>query len=212
MVALGYPQHAGEEVVILQGQRGPMTPRGVQSFLAKYGTLAGLDDLSPHALRHTFCKNLIDADVGLEQVAALEPGDHETLLHAVTPRPGAGRRADRRGRVGPPRLSADGRVEPAETAFRRGAEILEPLHRIVPEHVETALCLAQARSGLRQWDEAERLVDAVLVRVPRHPFANQLKRYIVAMRGGGSVANRLRTTGEPGHDPWWKRWLRGKGR
>lgn len=77
LVVLGYPQHAGEEAVVLQGQRGPMTPRGVQAFLARYGTLAGLDDLSPHALRHTFCKNLIDAGVGLEQVAAL--AGHESL-------------------------------------------------------------------------------------------------------------------------------------
>jgi site-specific recombinase XerD len=77
LTALGYPQHAGEEAVILQGQRGPMTPRGVQALLARYGALAGLDDLSPHALRHTFCKNLIDAGVGLEQVAAL--AGHESL-------------------------------------------------------------------------------------------------------------------------------------
>jgi integrase/recombinase XerC len=71
LVALCSPQHAGEEAVVLQGQRGPMTPRGVQSSLARYGTLACLDDPSPHALRHTFCKSLIDAGVGLEQVAAL---------------------------------------------------------------------------------------------------------------------------------------------
>jgi site-specific recombinase XerD len=77
LTALGYPRHAGEEAVTLQGQRGPMTPRGVQTLLARYGAQAGLDDLSPHALRHTFCKNLIDAGVGLEQVAAL--AGHESL-------------------------------------------------------------------------------------------------------------------------------------
>lgn len=77
LAALGYPQHAGKEAAIIRGQRGPMTPRGVQSLLAKYEPLAGLDDLSPHALRHTFCKNLIDAGVGLEQVAAL--AGHESL-------------------------------------------------------------------------------------------------------------------------------------
>ncbi len=71
LAALGYPQHAGREVVILQGPRGPMTPRGVQALLARYEALARLDDLSPHALRHTFCKNLIDAGGGLEQVTAL---------------------------------------------------------------------------------------------------------------------------------------------
>lgn len=77
LTALGYPQHTGKETVILQGQRGPLTPRGVQSLLANYGELARLDELSPHALRHTFCKNLIDAGVGLEQVAAL--AGHESL-------------------------------------------------------------------------------------------------------------------------------------
>lgn len=77
LTALGYPQHAGKEAVILQGQRGSMTPRGVQSLLARYEELARLDDLSPHTLRHTFCKNLIDAGVGLEQVAAL--AGHESL-------------------------------------------------------------------------------------------------------------------------------------
>jgi integrase/recombinase XerC len=77
LATLGYQQHAGQEAAILQGQRGPMTPRGVQSLLARYEPLAGLDDLSPHALRHTFCKNLIDAGVGLEQVAAL--AGHESL-------------------------------------------------------------------------------------------------------------------------------------
>ena len=77
LTALGYPRHAGEEAVILQGQRGSMTSRGVQSLLARYGPLARLEDLSPHALRHSFCKNLIDAGVGLEQVAAL--AGHESL-------------------------------------------------------------------------------------------------------------------------------------
>jgi integrase/recombinase XerC len=32
---------------------------------------AGLDDVSPHTLRHSFAKNLVDADVGLEKVATL---------------------------------------------------------------------------------------------------------------------------------------------
>jgi integrase/recombinase XerC len=48
-----------------------MTPRGVQTLLAKYETPAHLDVLSPHGLRHSFCKNLINAGVGLEQVAML---------------------------------------------------------------------------------------------------------------------------------------------
>ncbi len=54
-----------------------MTPRGVQFLLQKYAEAAKLDDVSPHSLRHTFCKNLIDAGVGLEKVATL--AGHESL-------------------------------------------------------------------------------------------------------------------------------------
>src|SRR3954451_1167529 len=35
MTALGYSRHVGEEAVILRGQRGPMTPRGVQTLVAQ---------------------------------------------------------------------------------------------------------------------------------------------------------------------------------
>ena len=45
--------------------------------LAGYVNASGLDKASPHILRHTFCKNLVDAGVGLEQVAAL--AGHESL-------------------------------------------------------------------------------------------------------------------------------------
>ena len=101
LTVLGYPRHAGEEAMILQGQRGPMTSRGVQSLLTRYGPLARLEDLSPHALRHTFCENLIDAGVGLEQVAALAGHESlETTRRSARPRastwsgPSSGRRGE----------------------------------------------------------------------------------------------------------------------
>lgn len=72
----GYEHSAGADTPIFQGQRGPITPRGVQIFLARYGASAGLS-LSPHMLRHSFCKNLVDAGVGLEKVAAL--AGHDSL-------------------------------------------------------------------------------------------------------------------------------------
>jgi site-specific recombinase XerD len=68
---LGSQQHVGTDAPLLLGQRGPLTPRGVQTLLAKYETQAHLDVLSPHVLRHSFCKNLMNAGVGLEQVATL---------------------------------------------------------------------------------------------------------------------------------------------
>ena len=80
LLAHGYARLSGCPDRIFLGQRGPLTPRGVQSMLSEYARAAGregLDGLSPHALRHTFCKNLVDAGVGLEQVAAL--ASHESL-------------------------------------------------------------------------------------------------------------------------------------
>jgi site-specific recombinase XerD len=46
------------------GQRGPLTERGMRTILAKLGQAAKLDDpLSPHDLRHTFAKALLDPAV-----------------------------------------------------------------------------------------------------------------------------------------------------
>ena len=57
------------------GQRGQMTRRGIQNVLEKYR--GDIDNLSCHSLRHTFCKNLVDAGVSLEKVASL--AGHESL-------------------------------------------------------------------------------------------------------------------------------------
>jgi integrase/recombinase XerC len=59
------------------GQRGPLNVPGVQYLVAKYAYQARLADVTPHSLRHTFGKNLVDAGVSLEQVAALL--GHESL-------------------------------------------------------------------------------------------------------------------------------------
>jgi integrase/recombinase XerC len=77
LCALGYAEHSGDQSPILRGQRGQLKPRGVQFLFAKHAQAAKLDDVSPHSLRHTFCKNLVDAGVGLEKVAAL--AGHESL-------------------------------------------------------------------------------------------------------------------------------------
>lgn len=74
---LGYEAHQKTEKAIFMGQRGPMTPRGVESMLHKYVVHTELDEVTPHRLRHTFCKNLIDAGVSLEKVAML--AGHENL-------------------------------------------------------------------------------------------------------------------------------------
>ncbi|RPF49200.1 integrase/recombinase XerC [Thermodesulfitimonas autotrophica] len=49
---------------------GPMTRRAAEKALAKYGRLAGVE-VTPHRLRHTFCKMLVDAGESLDRVAML---------------------------------------------------------------------------------------------------------------------------------------------
>ena len=74
---LGYGELAGKPTPVFLGQRGPLTPRGFQILLASYVRASNLKDVTPHSLRHSFCKNLVNAGVGLEKVAAL--AGHETL-------------------------------------------------------------------------------------------------------------------------------------
>ena len=47
-----------------------LTPSGVQRRLSEIGARVGVE-LSPHRLRHTFAKNLVEAGVSLEKVASL---------------------------------------------------------------------------------------------------------------------------------------------
>lgn len=57
---------------LFRGQRGgDLRPRGVQTLLAKYARLAQLEDVTPHTLRHTFAKAVLDAGENLVNVAAL---------------------------------------------------------------------------------------------------------------------------------------------
>jgi integrase/recombinase XerC len=84
--ALGYLEHQGTEARVFMGQRGALQPRGVQVLLGKYLTTAKLTRLTPHVLRHTFCKSLVDSGVGLEKVASLAGHDSlETTRRYVEP-------------------------------------------------------------------------------------------------------------------------------
>lgn len=83
---LGYHKNKGSDQQVFIGQRGAMTPRGIESTLRKYVKQTDLEEVSPHQLRHTFCKNLIDAGVGLEKVATLAGHDNlETTRRYCTP-------------------------------------------------------------------------------------------------------------------------------
>jgi site-specific recombinase XerD len=54
------------------GQRGqPLRPQGVQIVVAKYARRAGLPEVTPHVLRHTFAKHVLDAGEDLATVQRL---------------------------------------------------------------------------------------------------------------------------------------------
>ena len=74
---LGYKKSSGEGEYVLQGQRGRVSVRGVQMIIKRRLAYTELEHVSPHTFRHTFCKNLVNAGVGLEKVAIL--AGHETL-------------------------------------------------------------------------------------------------------------------------------------
>ena len=74
---LAYKKHIGEDYYVFTGQKGPLTPRGIQLMFRRLFKKSDFASLTPHKLRHTFCKNLINADVSLEKVAAL--AGHENL-------------------------------------------------------------------------------------------------------------------------------------
>jgi len=57
---------------VVEGDIGSsLSGRTVQRLICRYAQDASLDDLTPHVLRHSFAKNLVNAGVGLEKVAAL---------------------------------------------------------------------------------------------------------------------------------------------
>ena len=52
-------------------KRMPLTDRGVRYMIKKYGYIAKIKHVSPHVLRHTCAKNLIDAGQPIDRVAKI---------------------------------------------------------------------------------------------------------------------------------------------
>ncbi len=64
------PQVDGDH--LFMGQRGePLKPSGIYYLVKRYAYEARLEEVTPHTLRHTFGKNLVDAGVPLDRVAQL---------------------------------------------------------------------------------------------------------------------------------------------
>ena len=57
--------------VFLSQRGGPLQPSGIYYLVNRYAYDARLEDVTPHTLRHTFGKNLVDAGVSLDRVAQL---------------------------------------------------------------------------------------------------------------------------------------------
>lgn len=62
--------HSPDLFLFFSAYKNKLTPRNVQKAFSKYSRLSGVS-VSPHILRHTFCKNLIDAGESIEKVALL---------------------------------------------------------------------------------------------------------------------------------------------
>lgn len=64
---------SGNGAALWVGQRGPLTsPSGVNRILDKYAQRAGIEDLHPHKLRHTFAMRYLEAHPGdLRGLAAI---------------------------------------------------------------------------------------------------------------------------------------------
>ena len=69
------------------GQRNnAVSARSVQRAVGRLAQLAGLEDVTPHILRHTFAKSLINQGVSIEKVAALlGHSDLNTTRIYITP-------------------------------------------------------------------------------------------------------------------------------
>ena len=65
------PKSEDDHVFVSIETSDGLSARSAQRILNRYGRAAGIESLTPHVLRHSFAKNLVDNEVGLEKVAAL---------------------------------------------------------------------------------------------------------------------------------------------
>jgi len=75
--SINYKANVGSNNKVFIGQRGALTPRGIQLMMKKILANTDMKNITPHDLRHSFCKNLVDSGVSLEKIAML--AGHERL-------------------------------------------------------------------------------------------------------------------------------------
>lgn len=66
-----------QEPLFISNRGSRINTRLIHRIVQRYSEKACIDKISPHVLRHTFCKSLVDQGVGLERVAYL--AGHEDL-------------------------------------------------------------------------------------------------------------------------------------
>jgi integrase/recombinase XerC len=62
---------ANQYTELFLGQRGPLNRQAVEKLIRKYANRAGLEAFSPHSLRHSFAKQLLDDGEDVVTVSAL---------------------------------------------------------------------------------------------------------------------------------------------
>ena len=60
-----------EQTLLLGQRKEPLSAHAIYDVVSKYGKQAGLEDVTPHTLRHTFARTLISQGVPLSDVADL---------------------------------------------------------------------------------------------------------------------------------------------
>jgi site-specific recombinase XerD len=77
LAALGFEKFEGKNIPVLEGQRGPLSIRGIQEICERYGSIArvgkrvGIPDFSVHRLRHTFGCTLAEKGVPITTIQEL---------------------------------------------------------------------------------------------------------------------------------------------
>jgi len=69
-------QHTDQDYVF-PGQNGALKVRSLFNIVTKYAYIARLQNVTPHTLRHTFCKNALDMGMPLTELAMIV--GHSTL-------------------------------------------------------------------------------------------------------------------------------------
>ncbi|KRE94905.1 integrase [Paenibacillus sp. Soil766] len=75
--ALTDDRYVQSPYLFVSERTGQLTSRGIQVMLDKYAKLARMDNVTPHRLRHSFCKNLANSGASIEIIRRL--ARHENI-------------------------------------------------------------------------------------------------------------------------------------